>query len=48
MNKGSDMQQMKIDIIRQRIESGFYFQQIVYEVIAQKVWAEWQKEKHSS
>lgn len=42
------MQDLKLDIIRQRIESGFYFQQIVYEVIAQKVWAEWQKEKKCS
>ena len=48
MSEGSDMQAVKLDIIRQRIETGFYFQQIVYEVIAQKVWAEWQKAKSRS
>ena len=40
MNK----QELRLEIIRKRIEDGFYFQRAIYEIIAQKVLLEWKRE----
>jgi hypothetical protein len=45
---GHPMRQSKLELVKMRLEQGFYFTPEVLEIIAEKIMAEWERDKTKS